>query len=50
MVQIEAQRRAKAKFYAKWKESKEYKAHMAQKKLRLLPEEKKTHNEEFQRT
>ena len=30
MVQTEGQRRAKAKYYAKLKESEEYKAHTAQ--------------------
>ena len=45
MVQTEAQRRAKAKYYAKLKESEEYKADMAQRSRDYYQKNKEKHNE-----
>jgi len=45
MVQTEAQRRAKAKYYAKLKESEEYKANMAQRSREYYQKNKEKHNE-----
>ena len=47
MVQSEAQKRAKAKYYAKLKESEEYRAKMAQRIREYYekPENKEKHNE-----
>ena len=47
MVQSEAQKRAKAKYYAKLRESEEYKANMAQRSRDYYqkPENKEKHNE-----
>ena len=47
MVQSEAQKRAKAKYYAKLRESEEYKANMAQRSREYYqkPENKEKHSE-----
>ena len=47
MFQTEAQKRAKAKYYAKLKESEEYRANMAQRSREYYqkPENKEKHNE-----
>jgi len=45
MVQTEAQRRAKAKYCAKLKESEEYKANMAQRSREYYQKNKEKHNE-----
>ena len=45
MVQTEAQRRAKAKYYAKLKESEEYKVDMAQRSRDYYQKNKEKHNE-----
>ena len=47
MVQTEAQRRAKAKYYAKLRENEEYKANMAQRSRDYYqkPENKEKHSE-----
>ena len=45
MVQSEAQKRAKAKYYAKLKENEEYKANMAQRSRDYYQKNKEKHNE-----
>ena len=45
MVQSEAQKRAKAKYYAKLRESEEYKANMAQRSRDYYQKNKEKHNE-----
>ena len=52
MVQTEAQRRAKAKYYAKLRESEEYKANMAQRSRDYYqkPENKEKHSETVKNT
>ena len=47
MTQSEAQKRAKAKYYAKLRESEEYRAYMAQRSREYYqkPENKEKHNE-----
>ena len=52
MVQTEAQKRAKAKYYAKLRESEEYKANMAQRSRGYYqkPENKEKHSETVKNT
>ena len=45
MVQSEAQKRAKAKYYAKLRESEEYKANMAERSRIYYQKNKEKHNE-----
>ena len=45
MVQSEAQKRAKAKYYAKLRESEEYKANMAERSRDYYQKNKEKHNE-----
>ena len=45
MVQTEAQKRAKAKYYAKLRENEEYKANMAQRSRDYYQKNKEKHNE-----
>ena len=52
MVQTEAQKRAKAKYYAKLKENEEYRAYMAQRSRDYYqkPENKEKHSETVKNT
>ena len=45
MVQTEAQKRAKAKYYAKLRENEEYKANMTQRSRDYYQKNKEKHNE-----